>query len=42
MVIRPLDIMPSNTGKKLSIFSCESTISTTTGKSCERRKDLVS
>jgi NAD(P)-dependent dehydrogenase (short-subunit alcohol dehydrogenase family) len=35
MVTRPLDIIASSTGKKVSIFSCESMISTTTGKSCE-------
>src|SRR6185437_1162066 len=41
MVMRPLDIMPPITGKKLSIFSCESTISTMTGRSCEKRRILV-
>ncbi len=41
MVTNPLVIMPSSTGKNESIFSGESTISTTTGKSCERRKIFV-
>src|SRR6516162_5187515 len=40
-VTRPLEIMPSSTGRKASIFSCESTISMTIGRSCERRKILV-
>ena len=41
MVMRPLDIMPSSTGRKASIFSFESTISTTTGRSCDKRRILV-
>ena len=41
MVISPLVIILSSSGRNASIFSCESTISTTIGKSCDSRRILV-
>ena len=41
MVTRPLDIMLSRTGRKVSIFCWVSTIYTMIGKSCDTRKILV-
>ena len=41
IVTSPLDIMPSRTGRKASIFSCVSTISTTIGRSCDNRRIFV-